>query len=292
MTERAALIARLEERLNALDWTFRPVNQNKYDSLVAWAMNTADALHAAIDALRESAVPPADRMDALTEAFDAGAEWRRMGGREVGIVEYLKARTKACEAIAADAAAAVPPAEPASPDRCPKCGQMSCIYSASPCAAEPPAPPVPTPVSAEANLAAANAILEAIEAALDGQPVSDFMESFPLVRRVMDLAPPVPQDDLATVLKELAVIELDVAQHDHQPWVSPIVRRIRRVRTALAQPPAVPVDLDALARETRTALNLTIVSANATAIGEYHYLDDEPAVVIIRRALATAIGAK
>ncbi len=32
-----------------------------------------------------------------------------------------------------------------------------------------------------------HAILEALEAALDGRPVSEFMESFPIVRRVLDL---------------------------------------------------------------------------------------------------------
>lgn len=31
------------------------------------------------------------------------------------------------------------------------------------------------------------AVIEAVDAALDGQPVSDFMESFPIVRKAMDL---------------------------------------------------------------------------------------------------------
>lgn len=53
----------------------------------------------------------------------------------------------------------------------------------------------PTPVSAEARLIEANAVLEAIGAALHGLPVSDFMESFPIVRAVIDLKASIPTDE-------------------------------------------------------------------------------------------------
>lgn len=45
----------------------------------------------------------------------------------------------------------------------------------------------PTPVSVEAQLSMASAVMEAVEAVLDGKEVSDFMESFPIVRRVLDM---------------------------------------------------------------------------------------------------------
>ncbi len=42
----------------------------------------------------------------------------------------------------------------------------------------------------ENELIQSNAVLESIEELLDGKEVSDFMESFPVVRRVADLIRP------------------------------------------------------------------------------------------------------
>ena len=53
----------------------------------------------------------------------------------------------------------------------------------------------PTPTSAEAELAMAEAVLEAIADALDGRQVSDFMESFTIVRKVLDLKQSVNMGD-------------------------------------------------------------------------------------------------
>jgi hypothetical protein len=48
-------------------------------------------------------------------------------------------------------------------------------------------PPAPTPVSVEAQLSEAGAIIEAIDAAAQGRQVADFWLSFEVVRRVADL---------------------------------------------------------------------------------------------------------
>lgn len=78
--------------------------------------------------------------------------------------------------------------------------------------------------SSRAALAESNAILEAVGAALAGEPVSDFMESFPVVRVAVDMRSRIAELDalhkaevlsyerrLATMLNEASAMEARIA---------------------------------------------------------------------------------
>jgi hypothetical protein len=227
MTERAALIARLDQslfwadlkryfRTRAGDVTVRP--------------DEVDLIIQALDALRESAVPPADtQLRGRVELVIGCAERDcivnpQFAGGLQPVIELLK------DALAA--AVAVPPAE--SPGEGPKSSTMA----------------------VQDDLAA---LLELLRQGLIH----------------VETAPVCPDC--------LSRGEGHASYCDIPAWSA-------SVSAALAKPPAVPVDLDALARETWDTAEETYFKDEDSDSREAWQRNKRAAVAIIRRALAVARG--
>jgi len=136
-----------------------------------------------------------------------------------------------------------------------------------------------TPASTEAQLAMVEAILEAVTDAAAGKPTSDFMESFYIVRRVLELVA-----ELATVKAELDGLKSWVAESMKQASVELV-----NLRASLAQAEAQLTEAERAQQALRAAAKTALTEMCNTVAPRNSFTD---AVDALSAALTEAPSEK